>query len=183
MAKVVVVYHSGYGHTQFIAQAVAQGAGADLIAVDAEGNLPEGAWEALAAADAIVKGTPQSTSSTLCKATALVEDRRGAVRYREAPREIGGVCQSVERALGEARDLREAAGEQRCAGAFAQPAPDHGGMGRHPPPLGQDADGRMHPANILWRGLTAHQNTGLTARGRGLRCGGGEHDFARRAPR
>lgn len=58
MAKVVVVYHSGYGHTQFIAQAVAQGAGADLIAVDAEGNLPEGAWEALAAADAIIMGTP-----------------------------------------------------------------------------------------------------------------------------
>ena len=37
---------------------MAQGAGADLIAVDAEGNLPEGAWEALGAADAIILGTP-----------------------------------------------------------------------------------------------------------------------------
>jgi NAD(P)H dehydrogenase (quinone) len=58
MAKTVVVYHSGYGHTQRMAQAVADGAGAQLIAIDAEGNLPEGGWEALAAADAIVMGSP-----------------------------------------------------------------------------------------------------------------------------
>ncbi len=58
MATTVVVYHSGYGHTQRMAQAVADGAGAQLIAIDAEGNLPEGAWEALAAADAIVMGSP-----------------------------------------------------------------------------------------------------------------------------
>jgi multimeric flavodoxin WrbA len=58
MAKVVVVYHSGYGHTQRMAQAVAEGAGATLLAVDAEGNLPEGGWEALAAADAIIFGSP-----------------------------------------------------------------------------------------------------------------------------
>ena len=55
---VVVVYHSGYGHTQRMAQAVASGAGADLIAIDAEGNLPAGGWEALAAADAIIMGSP-----------------------------------------------------------------------------------------------------------------------------
>ena len=40
MAKVVVVYHSGYGHTQQVAQHVAAGAGAQLLAIDAEGNLP-----------------------------------------------------------------------------------------------------------------------------------------------
>ena len=57
-AIVVVVYHSGYGHTQRMAQAVASGAGADLIAIDAEGNLPAGGWEALAAADAIIMGSP-----------------------------------------------------------------------------------------------------------------------------
>ena len=55
---VVVIYHSGYGHTQRMAQAVASGAGADLIAIDAEGNLPAGGWEALAAADAIIMGSP-----------------------------------------------------------------------------------------------------------------------------
>ena len=39
MANVVVVYHSGYGHTQRMAQSVAEGAGAELLAIDAEGNL------------------------------------------------------------------------------------------------------------------------------------------------
>ena len=55
---IAVIYHSGYGHTQRMAQAVAAGAGAELIAIDAEGNLPAGGWEALAAADAIVMGSP-----------------------------------------------------------------------------------------------------------------------------
>ena len=58
MANTVVVYHSGYGHTQRMAQAVAEGAGAQLIAIDADGNLPEGGWEALDAADAIIMGSP-----------------------------------------------------------------------------------------------------------------------------
>lgn len=58
MADIVVVYHSGYGHTQRMAQAVAAGAGARLLAIDAEGNLPAGGWELLQAADAIVFGTP-----------------------------------------------------------------------------------------------------------------------------
>jgi multimeric flavodoxin WrbA len=58
MSKIVVVFHSGYGHTQRMAQAVAEGAGATLIAIDSEGNLPEGGWDTLAAADAIVLGSP-----------------------------------------------------------------------------------------------------------------------------
>jgi NAD(P)H dehydrogenase (quinone) len=58
MAKVVVVYHSGYGHTQRMAQSVAQGADAELLAIDADGNLPEGGWESLNAADAIIFGSP-----------------------------------------------------------------------------------------------------------------------------
>ncbi len=58
MADVVVVYHSGYGHTQRMAQAVAEGANALLLAIDAEGNLPAGGWETLAGADAIIFGTP-----------------------------------------------------------------------------------------------------------------------------
>ena len=56
--SIVVVYHSGYGHTQRMAQAVAAGAGAELLAIDAEGHLPAGGWELLAAADAIVLGSP-----------------------------------------------------------------------------------------------------------------------------
>ena len=58
MSKVVVVYHSGYGHTQRMAQSVAQGADAELLAIDADGNLPEGGWDTLAAADAIIMGSP-----------------------------------------------------------------------------------------------------------------------------
>lgn len=58
MSKIVVVFHSGYGHTQRMAQAVADGAQAQLLAIDAEGNLPEGGWETLAAADAIIMGSP-----------------------------------------------------------------------------------------------------------------------------
>jgi multimeric flavodoxin WrbA len=58
MSTIVIVYHSGYGHTAKVAQAIAGSAGADLLAIDAEGNLPEGGWEQLAAAKTIVFGTP-----------------------------------------------------------------------------------------------------------------------------
>ncbi len=56
--KTLVVYHSGYGHTQRVAEAVAAGAGGELLAIDAEGNVPAEAWDRLAAADAIIFGTP-----------------------------------------------------------------------------------------------------------------------------
>lgn len=58
MTKIAVVFHSGYGHTLRMAQAVADGAGAELVAIDAEGNLPEGGWDTLASADAIIMGSP-----------------------------------------------------------------------------------------------------------------------------
>ena len=58
MSKVVVIYHSGYGHTQRMAQSVAEGAGAQLVAIDADGNLPDGGWETLNAATAIIMGSP-----------------------------------------------------------------------------------------------------------------------------
>ena len=53
-----VVFHSGYGHTKRLAIAVAEGAAASLIAIDAEGNIPETEWETLNAADAIIFGSP-----------------------------------------------------------------------------------------------------------------------------
>jgi multimeric flavodoxin WrbA len=58
MSKIVIVYHSGYGHTKKVAEAVAAGSGGALLPIDAEGNLPQGGWEQLAAADAIVFGSP-----------------------------------------------------------------------------------------------------------------------------
>ena len=56
--NVVVVYHSGYGHTQRMAHAVADGAQARVITIDADGNLPPPAWEELNQADAIIFGAP-----------------------------------------------------------------------------------------------------------------------------
>ena len=58
MTNLVVVFHSGYGHTQRMAQAVALGANAEMLAIDADGNVPDGGWDMLAAADAIIFGSP-----------------------------------------------------------------------------------------------------------------------------
>lgn len=58
MTKIMVVYHSGYGHTKRVAEHVAQGAGAALAGIDENGNLAEADWAALSAADAIIFGAP-----------------------------------------------------------------------------------------------------------------------------
>ncbi|MBB1161630.1 flavodoxin family protein [Aquariibacter albus] len=58
MSDIVIVYHSGYGHTAKIAEAVAAGSGASLLALDAQGELPAGGWEQLQAAKMIVFGSP-----------------------------------------------------------------------------------------------------------------------------
>ena len=64
MAKVAIVYFSGYGHTTKQAEAVrdgaasAAGAHVSLIEIGKDGSLPEGTWDNLVAADAIVYGSP-----------------------------------------------------------------------------------------------------------------------------
>ena len=58
MRPIVIVFHSGYGHTAKVAEAVAATSGGQLLAIDAEGNLPEGGWDTLAAAKMIVLGSP-----------------------------------------------------------------------------------------------------------------------------
>ena len=58
MAKVAVVYHSGYGHTQRVAEFVAEGASAELVTIDANGDLTDAQWATLDAADAIIMGSP-----------------------------------------------------------------------------------------------------------------------------
>lgn len=64
MVKVAIVYHSGYGHTQKVADAVhtgvasVRGTEAHLLAIDADGNLADEAWTILDAADAIIFGSP-----------------------------------------------------------------------------------------------------------------------------
>jgi len=64
MAKIAIIYFSGYGHTKKQAEAVhkgaasASGATATLIEIDKEGNLPNDGWETLDNADAIIFGSP-----------------------------------------------------------------------------------------------------------------------------
>lgn len=60
MPKIVIVYHSGYGHTKKLAEAVLAGVkevetNAQLIAVN---EMSEQTWEELNAADAIIFGAP-----------------------------------------------------------------------------------------------------------------------------
>jgi NAD(P)H dehydrogenase (quinone) len=57
-AKGVVVVHSGYGHTKRMSDAVAEGAQADLLQIDADGNLTEQAWADIDAAHYIILGSP-----------------------------------------------------------------------------------------------------------------------------
>ena len=63
MTHIVVVYHSGYGHTSVLADAIvrgAQSAGAQthIIKVGADGAVTDADWGMLDASDAIVFGAP-----------------------------------------------------------------------------------------------------------------------------
>lgn len=58
--KVAVVYHSGFGHTEVLANAVAAGAesaGASAITMSVA-DVEQIDWDALASADALIFGTP-----------------------------------------------------------------------------------------------------------------------------
>lgn len=62
--NVVIVYHSGYGHTEVMADAVARGAGqvpgveAGTVKIDGAGKIPDSSWVKLEEAQAIVFGCP-----------------------------------------------------------------------------------------------------------------------------
>ena len=58
MSKVAVIYFSGYGHTKKVAEFVADGANAQLIAIDENGDIKDTNWDALNNADAIIFGAP-----------------------------------------------------------------------------------------------------------------------------
>jgi NAD(P)H dehydrogenase (quinone) len=64
MTHVAIVYYSGYGHTVKLAEAIQAGAAsaaethATLYRIDADGNLPDAAWEEIARADALIYGSP-----------------------------------------------------------------------------------------------------------------------------
>ncbi|HEX5739297.1 MAG TPA: flavodoxin family protein [Hydrogenophaga sp.] len=56
--SISIVFHSGFGHTRRIAQAIAEGGNASLHEVDQDGVLAATDWEALQVAGAIVLGSP-----------------------------------------------------------------------------------------------------------------------------
>ncbi len=64
MARILIVYFSGFGHTAKQADAVLEGAAGVpgsfvlLQAIDPQGDIPNDAWEELPKADAIIYGTP-----------------------------------------------------------------------------------------------------------------------------
>jgi NAD(P)H dehydrogenase (quinone) len=63
MRKIAIIFHSGYGHTRRVAGHVEKGVASSgvavkSIAIDAEGNVPEAAWQTLRESDAIIFGTP-----------------------------------------------------------------------------------------------------------------------------
>jgi len=62
MTSIAIVYFSGYGHTTKQAQAVHAGAAAvteaSIHQIDANGDLPPEAWEAIGKATAIIYGSP-----------------------------------------------------------------------------------------------------------------------------
>jgi len=76
-ARIAIAYHSGYGHTEKQAEAVAAGAASvpgtvtDLVPLD---ELTDDLWTRLAAADAIIFGTPTYMGSPSAVFKAFVEE-------------------------------------------------------------------------------------------------------------
>ena len=64
MKSCIILSHSGYGHTQRLAEAVLAGASGvtgvktEQIRIDQDGAVPDAAWERLRAADGIIFGCP-----------------------------------------------------------------------------------------------------------------------------
>lgn len=63
MKKISIVYHSGYGHTEVIAQEISKGIENEgckplLIKISSEGKIEENYWQELENSDAIVFGAP-----------------------------------------------------------------------------------------------------------------------------
>lgn len=80
MTKIAVVYHSGYGHTAKVAEAVAEGArmapGTQVSLYKAEA-LTEQDWSALDAADGIIMGAPTYMGSLSAPFKAFMDASAG----------------------------------------------------------------------------------------------------------
>ena len=80
MAKIAIVYHSGYGHTKKQAQAVCDGVNrvagtaCELISIDGEGVIDDADWKSLDAADAIIFGTPTYMAAPSWQMKRFIDD-------------------------------------------------------------------------------------------------------------
>lgn len=89
MATVTTVFHSGYGHTGRMAEHVNKGVNSiagvtgNLLVIDAEGNLPEGGLDMLAASDGIVFGSPTYMGSVSWQFKKFA-DATGGLWYKQA---------------------------------------------------------------------------------------------------
>lgn len=76
ITTIAVVYHSGFGHTEALAKSVAAGAAAadnaKVILIKAEDENKD--WEALAAADAIIFGSPTYMGSVSAPFKAFMDE-------------------------------------------------------------------------------------------------------------
>jgi len=78
---IAVVYHSGYGHTARVAEAVSAGAAqcADSESLCLSLEQARSAWEVLARADAIIFGTPTYMGGVSAAFKTFMEDTSSAV--------------------------------------------------------------------------------------------------------
>jgi multimeric flavodoxin WrbA len=79
MAKIAIVYHSGYGHTAVQAEAVRRGAsevaGAEVALIPVEER--EKNWEFIDAADAVIFGSPTYFGSASAQFKAFLDETSG----------------------------------------------------------------------------------------------------------
>jgi multimeric flavodoxin WrbA len=79
MAKIAIVYHSGYGHTAVQAEAVRRGAsevaGAEVALIPVEER--EKNWEVIDAADAVIFGSPTYFGSASAQFKAFLDETSG----------------------------------------------------------------------------------------------------------
>jgi NAD(P)H dehydrogenase (quinone) len=99
MSKVAVVYHSGFGHTDVLARDVAQGveeagAAADLLRIESGQTDFADAFARIAAADAIVFGTPTYMGTVSAPMKAFM-DASAAVYFTKAWKDKLGAAFTV----------------------------------------------------------------------------------------
>ena len=98
---VAIVYHSGYGHTERQALAVADGARSvdDTNVLLLKADAAQGSWETLERADAIIFGTPTYMGSASAAFKAFMEATSQAVFAKGAWKDkiAGGFTNSASR--------------------------------------------------------------------------------------